>query len=110
MMSFPIVGVLYFVLIGVIGDKLPMALNDTAAAASVVTVSNVLGYCASQIGYTASFAGVSSDFVSNHHNTNTHTRQRSSRRTLQSGSSSRLSTSAWSGRSSASSCLAPRVC
>lgn len=67
LMSFPVVGILYFVLIGVVGNKLHFALNETAKAASAVTVSNVLGYCASQIGYTASFSGVSSDFVSSTH-------------------------------------------
>lgn len=46
-----------------VGDKLPLAVNETAKVASAVTVSNVLGYCASQIGYTASFSGVSSDFT-----------------------------------------------
>lgn len=55
---------MYIVLAGVNGDKLHFALSDVAQAASKVTTAGVLGYGASQIGFTASYAGMASDFVS----------------------------------------------
>lgn len=57
---------MYLVLTGVNGDKLHFALNETAKAATKVTVSGILGYGASQIGFTASYSGMASDFVSDH--------------------------------------------
>lgn len=55
---------LYIILAGVTGDKLHLALNETAKAASKITAGSVLGYGASQIGFTVSYSGMSSDYVS----------------------------------------------
>lgn len=59
----PVVVLLYIVLIGVTGNKLHFAVNETAKAAAKVTASGVLGFCASQVGFTASYSGIASDFT-----------------------------------------------
>jgi purine-cytosine permease-like protein len=50
--------------VGVTGGKLNYALNDAAKSASHVTAAGVLGYGASQIGFTVSYSGLASDFTS----------------------------------------------
>lgn len=62
--SLPVVFMLYIVLVGVTGDKLHLAVSETATAATAVTASGVLGYAASQIGFTVSYSAIASDFVS----------------------------------------------
>lgn len=59
----PVVVLLYIVLIGVTGSRLHYAVNETAQAAAKVTASGVLGFCASQVGFTASYSGIASDFT-----------------------------------------------
>lgn len=61
--SVPIVILLYIILIGVTGDKLHFAINETAKLATKVTPSAVLGFGASQVGFTASYSGIASDFT-----------------------------------------------
>ncbi|KLT45343.1 putative cytosine-purine permease [Cutaneotrichosporon oleaginosum] len=60
--TLPVIFLVYLVLVGVNGDKLHFALNDAAQAASKVTAWGILGYGATQIGFTASYAGMASDF------------------------------------------------
>ncbi|GMK55769.1 hypothetical protein CspeluHIS016_0208250 [Cutaneotrichosporon spelunceum] len=60
--TLPIVFLVYLVLVGVNGDKLHLALNEAAQSASKITAWGILGYGATQIGFTASYAGMASDF------------------------------------------------
>lgn len=62
--SFPIILVLYIVIAGVIGDKLPLVNGDAVAAVADVTASGVLAYGATLIGFTVSYCSLSSDYVS----------------------------------------------
>lgn len=62
--SFPIVLLLFIVIAGVNGTELHMATSEIAKAAAKVTASGVLGYGASLIGFTISYASLAADYVS----------------------------------------------
>lgn len=64
--SFPIILVLYAVLVGVMGDKLHLVYSDALATVVDVTPSGVLAFGATLIGYTVSYCSLASDFVSGH--------------------------------------------
>lgn len=61
--SFPIVLILYIVLVAITGPSLRNAVSDVAKAATHVTASGVLGYGASLIGFTVSYSSLAADFV-----------------------------------------------
>ncbi|KAL1407679.1 hypothetical protein Q8F55_007112 [Vanrija albida] len=61
--SLPVVVLLYLVLLGVTGSKLHLVNSDLAKAATKVTASGVLGFGASQVGFSVSYAGIASDFT-----------------------------------------------
>jgi hypothetical protein len=62
--SFPIILVLYAVLVGVMGDKLHLVYSDALATVVDVTPSGVLAFGATLIGFTVSYCSLASDFVS----------------------------------------------
>lgn len=65
--SFPVVLILFTVIAGVTGSDLKLATSETAKAVANVTVSGVLGYGSSLIGFTVSYCSLASDFVSRFH-------------------------------------------
>ncbi|ODN73175.1 hypothetical protein L202_07738 [Cryptococcus amylolentus CBS 6039] len=63
--SFPIMIIVFIALAGVVGDKFHYVTAEAAKAATGVSTSGVLGYAASQIGFTISYTSLASDFTTN---------------------------------------------
>lgn len=61
--SFPIILVLFIVLVGINGSNLHAAMGEAAQAMTDVNASGVLGYGASLIGFTVSYSSLASDYT-----------------------------------------------
>ncbi|KAK4687839.1 hypothetical protein P7C73_g2292, partial [Tremellales sp. Uapishka_1] len=61
--SFPIILIVFIVVVGVSGDKFHLAVSDEAIALTEVTASAVLGYGSSLIGFCISYTSLASDFT-----------------------------------------------
>jgi hypothetical protein len=61
--SFPVIVILYVVIVGINGSHLHLAVSETAKAATKVNASGILGYGASLIGFTVSYTSLASDYV-----------------------------------------------